>query len=89
MNKAIRTILAIIDTCLLVYLAGFNVYMAYHMGGIVVAILTLISTPISFFVWFVIVALRSGIANEYCLTWIMSLVLALIVTKKKEPPANR
>jgi hypothetical protein len=83
MNKAIRTILAILDTCLLVYLAGFNVYMAYHASGIAAAIITLVFTPISFFVWFIIVAVKSGVANAYCLAWIVSLVLALIVTKKK------
>lgn len=83
MNKAIRAILAIVDTCLLVYLAGFNVYMAYHASGIAAAIITLVFTPISFFVWFIIVAVKSGVANAYCLAWIVSLVLALIVAKKK------
>ena len=84
MNKAIRAILALIDTCLLVYLVCFNVYMAYRAIGVVAAILTLVFTPISFFIWFIVVVVNNGIINAYCLTWILSLILAFIVTRAKK-----
>ena len=84
MNKAIKIILGIIATGLLIYLWIFNIYMAYQMSGIIAAVLTLIFLPVSYLVWFVIVVINNGVMNAYCLAWIVSFVLSLILTRKKK-----
>lgn len=88
MNKAARAILAIIDTCLLVYLAGFNVYMAYNVSGVIAAIATVVFAPIAFFVWFLIVICQNGL-NAYCVAWIASVMLSVVVLKRNPPNNSR
>ena len=79
LSSSLKFILALITSVLLIYIFCFNIYMAYTTSGIAAAVVTLLFLPISYIVWFVIVALNNGIMNAYCITWIVSLVLSLVV----------